>query len=45
VEGDLNLQDMPKLVLISKKSIKKKDNYGILYLCSFVVRNKNKKEE
>ncbi len=45
VEGDFNLQKIPKLVSISKKGTKEKDNCGILCLWSSIVCSKNKKEE
>jgi hypothetical protein len=44
-EGDLNLQEILKPVPIPKKSTKKKDNCGILCLCSSIVCNKSKKEK
>jgi hypothetical protein len=41
VKEDLNLQKMPKLIPILKKSIKKENNCGILCLHSSIVCNKN----
>jgi hypothetical protein len=45
VKRDLNLQQISKLVPISKRSTKEKDNYGILCLCSSILCIKNKKNQ
>jgi len=44
VEGDFNLQEMPKLVLFLRKSTKEEDNVDILCLHSSIVRDKNLKK-
>jgi hypothetical protein len=45
VEGDFNLQEMPKLVLFLRKSTKEEDNCDILCLRSSIVRDKNLKNQ
>ncbi len=45
LEGDFNLQEMPKLVLFLRKSTKEEDNCDILCLRSSIVRDKNFKNQ
>ncbi len=45
VEGDLDLQEMIKLVPIPNKNTKEKDNYDVLCLCSSIICKKENQKK